>query len=109
MQIAPAAQKESRFTESGLRHGTTIVHGVAPIEINADNLRDARLLHSDAVDNVGLSHRAFTVGDYDELSGCAHVVDQLGETAYVGLVKRSIDFVENAEGCGLELEDSDQK
>ena len=34
---------------------------------------------------------------------------QLGEAADVGLVERSIDFVEDAEGRGLELEDSDQQ
>ena len=36
-------------------------------------------------------------------------MDELGEAAYVGLVERSVDFVEDAEGRGLELEDSDQK
>src|SRR6267378_8149089 len=86
-----------------------VVCGVAAVEVDADNLRDAGLLHGDAVDNVGLGHGAFAVSDHDELCGCAHLVDEFGEAAYVGLVERSIDFVEDAEGCGLELEDADQE
>ena len=35
--------------------------------------------------------------------------DQLGEAAHVGLVERSVDLVEDAEGRGLELEDADQQ
>ena len=36
-------------------------------------------------------------------------MDELGEAAHVGLVERSVDFVEDAERCGLELEDADQQ
>ena len=35
--------------------------------------------------------------------------DELGEAADVGLVERGVDFVEDAEGCGLELEDADEQ
>src|SRR5712691_9615974 len=83
-------------------YGAAVVGGVAAVEVDADDLRDAGLLHGDTVDDVGLGHGAFTVGDDDELCGGAHVVDEFGEAAYVG-------FVEDAEGRGLELEDSYQK
>ena len=35
--------------------------------------------------------------------------EQVGEAADVGLVQRRVDFVEHAEGAGLELEDADQQ
>src|ERR1700730_9752277 len=91
------------------RYGTAIVRGVAAVEVDADDLRDARFLHGDAVDHVGLRHRAFAVSDHHELCRRAHLVDQFGEAAYVGLVERGVDFVENAEGGRLELEDTDKK
>src|ERR1700731_1923343 len=91
------------------RYGTAIVRGVAAVEVDADDLRDARFLHGDAVDNVGLGHGAFAVSDHHELCRRAHLVDQFGEAAYVGLVKRSVDFVEDAEGSRLELEDAYQE
>src|SRR5712691_7448303 len=90
-------------------YGAAVVGGVAAVEVDADDLRDAGLLHGDTVDDVGLGHGAFAVGDDDELCGGAHVVDEFGEAAYVGLVEGSVDFVEDAEGRGLELEDSYQK
>ncbi len=82
---------------------------VALAEVDADDLGDAGLLHGDAVDDVGLGHGALAVGDDDELGGLAHVGDELGEAADVGLVERGVDFVEHAEGRGLELEDADQQ
>ncbi len=45
----------------------------------------------------------------DELGGGAHVGDHLGEAADVGFVERGVDFVEDAEGRGLELEDADEE
>ena len=35
--------------------------------------------------------------------------DEAGEAADVGLVERGVDFVEDAEGRGLELEDADEE
>ena len=51
-------------------NGAAIVCGVAAVEVDTDDLRDAGLLHGDAVDDIGLGHGAFTVSDYDELRGC---------------------------------------
>ena len=39
----------------------------------------------------------------------AHLGDEAGEAADVGLVEGGVDFVEDAEGGGLELEDADQE
>ncbi len=49
------------------------------------------------------------MGDDDELGGGGHLCDELCEAADVGLVERGVDFVEDAEGRGLELEDSDEQ
>src|SRR5260370_16343787 len=88
-----------------LCYGAAVVCGVAAVEVDADDLRDAGLLHGDPIDDVGLGHGAFAMGDHHELCGCAHLMDELGEAAYVGFVERSVDFVEDAEWCGLELKD----
>jgi hypothetical protein len=76
---------------------------------NADDLGDAGLLHSDAVDHVGGLHHALGVSDEQELSLRAQRVrSRSAKATHVRFVERSIDFVENAEGAGLELEDADQ-
>src|ERR1700722_13070182 len=66
VQIAPASQKGTkRAIRSG--NGAAIVCGVAAVEVDADDLGDAGLLHRDAVDDVGLGHGAFAVGDHNKL------------------------------------------
>lgn len=83
--------------------------GVGFVEVDADDFGDAGFLHGDAEDDVGFAHGAFVVGDNDELGVFAHFVDEAGEAAYVGFVEGGVDFVEDAEGAGLELEDADEE
>ncbi len=92
-----------------LRGGAGLVAFAAAAEGYADDLADAGFLHGDAVHDVGLFHGALLVGDDDELGVVAHLGDEAGEAAYVGFVERGVDLVEDAEGCGLELEGADQE
>ena len=64
--IAPAAQKDRSF--QAIRRTWTTLSGDGPaVQVDAYDLRDAGLLHGDAVDDIGLRHRAFAVSDDDEL------------------------------------------
>ena len=81
-------------------------------ELDADLGRDAGFVLGDAVDRVGFLHRAFLVGDDDELAAAAAVVFDFGELADhrvvdvdIGFVQRGIDFVEDAERAGFGLID----
>src|SRR6202012_572030 len=78
-------------------------------EANTDYFRDARLLHGDTVDHVGGDHHAFGVSDDDELRLLSHGAQHVSETADVGFVERGVDFVQHAEGAGLEEEDADEE
>src|ERR1700722_183956 len=89
-----------------LRGGATLLMRA---EAHADHLGDAGLLHGYAVDHVGGLHHALGMSDEQELRVSAKRVQQICQATHVGLVKRSIDFVEHAEGAGLELEDSHQQ
>ncbi|CDN45251.1 hypothetical protein BN871_GX_00030 [Paenibacillus sp. P22] len=72
-------------------------------------LGDAALLHRDAVQHVRFLHRAFAVGDDDELGQLRELPQILGEARDIGLVERRLHLVEHAEGNGLDLEDGEQQ
>src|SRR5215470_18431383 len=74
-----------------------------------DDLRDARLLHGDAVQHAGALHGALVVGDEDELRAFAHLADHLTEAADVGVVERRIDLVEDAERCRVDEEEREDE
>src|SRR5216684_2676216 len=52
------------------------------------------LLHGDSIKNLGGLHRPLIVGNDRELREAAHLFDHLVEAVQVGVVQRSIDFVE---------------
>ena len=54
-------------------------------------------------------HRALVVRDHDEVAPVEEPVQARGEPLGVGLVERRIDFVEDAEGGGLALEDGQEQ
>src|SRR5262245_3850291 len=45
----------------------------------------------------------------DELRLLAHVPHHVGKAVDVGLIQRGVDFIENAEGAGLETKHCDQQ
>ena len=75
----------------------------------ANQLRYARFLHRDAVESLRRFHRPLVVSDDDELGFDRHLLNQTGKTDGVGLIERRVDFVEDAEGTRLVLEDGHQK
>ena len=78
-------------------------------EAHRHQLRNARLLHGHAVENGRDAHGLLAVRDEHELGLHAHLLDQFGEAADVGLVERRVDFVEDAERAGRVLENADQQ
>src|SRR5580700_2019177 len=78
-------------------------------EAHRHQLRNSGLLHGYAVEHRRDAHGLLAVRDEHELGLQAHLLHQLGKAADVGLVERSIHFVEDAEGTRLILEDGDQQ
>src|SRR5437667_4491446 len=76
---------------------------------NADDFRNARFLHGDAVEDAADFHRFAVVGDDDELRLRAHVVQKSGKAPDVCFVKRRVYFVEDAERAWLIAEDCDEQ
>src|SRR5438309_2817118 len=76
---------------------------------NADDFRNARFLHGDAVEDAADFHRFAVVGDDDELRLRAHVVQKSGKAPDVCFVKRRVHFVEDAERAWLIAEDCDEQ
>src|SRR4051812_13522391 len=95
----------ARAARRRLRRGRRALRG----ELHRDDLRDARLLHGDAVERVGDLHGALVVRDDDELGGAAHLPDHLVVPADVRLVERRVDLVEQAERRRLDQEDGEDQ
>ena len=60
-------------------------------------LRNAGFLHRDAVKCARLLHRAFVMGDDDELSIDGHLHNLISEASDIRFVKWRVNFVEQAE------------
>ena len=83
---------------------------VGPIlEANRDPPRDARFLHSDAVQHVGAGHRPLRVRDENELRLIEKILQHRGEAADVRLVQSRIHLVEDAERTRLAAEDGQEQ
>src|SRR5208282_3119949 len=99
------------FLSCGRSGGTMLSRGrlLLPFPADADELRDAGLLHGDAIEHAPSLHCLAVVGDNDELRLRAHVPDQACEPPDVRLIEWRIDFVQDAEGTRLVTEDGDQQ
>ena len=64
------------------------------MELHGDQLADALLLHRHPVENVRNLNSALVMGDDEELALTGHLVDQLIETAHIGIVQSRIDLIE---------------
>src|SRR5580765_3528599 len=76
---------------------------------DADDFGDAWFLHGDAVENAAGFHRFAIVSDDDELRLRAHFADQASEAPDIGLIERSIDFVQDTERTRLIAKDGDEQ
>ena len=63
---------------------------------DGNQLRNAGLLHGDAVEGLGGFHGGAAVGNQDELRAFAHVAHQTREACQVRFVERGVDLVEHA-------------
>ncbi len=78
--------------------------------VNANERRDAGLLHRHAVDGIRrLGCRSRIVRDDDELRVGFELIQHSNEATDVRVVERGIDFVEKAERARLGEEDSEQQ
>src|SRR5437016_3286288 len=82
---------------------------VKSVKAYRDDLRAARFFHRHAVQSVRPFHRALVVRHRDELRLFAHLADETGKAVDVGVVERSIDFIEDTERRRLVFEDPHQK
>src|SRR6266705_4950699 len=71
--------------------------------------RYTHFFHRHAIKRARGFHRALVVRDDDELGVCGHSDDFITEAADVGFIKRSIDFVEQAERRGAIMEYSEDE
>src|SRR5213594_554056 len=83
--------------------------GIELAEADADDRRDARLLHRDPVDRVGRLHGARIVGDHDELRLILELLQQAHVAPHVRVVERRVYLVEQAERAGAREEDGEQQ
>ena len=85
-------------------NSTPLFYGVAAEffgyfrKFNGNDLGNALFFHSNAEQNVGAFHSGFTVGNDYELRVGSELFEIPCVSAYVRLVERGFDFVENAEG-----------
>src|SRR5690242_15795921 len=89
--------------------GSVAGAGASLLPIYRNKLRHARLLHGHAIEDRSLLHGAPVVCDHAELGLCAHLAYHLSETPDVGLIKRRIDFIQNAERTWLVAEYGNQQ
>src|SRR5437762_9182024 len=81
----------------------------ASVHFHRDNLGDTRFFHSNSVQVGCCFHCTLAVRNDDELCRRAHFAHHLGESIDVGVIERSIDFIEDAKGARLITEERDQQ
>src|SRR5262245_48298316 len=94
------------------RHGylSSLMHlRVSGTELYGDQLREPRLLHCDAVEDVGGLHRPAVVGDDEELGLAGELTEDAKEPVDVGVVERRVDLVEHAERARSVIEDREEQ
>ena len=78
-------------------------------KLHGDEAGDAGFAHGDADELVAGLHGAFAVGDDDELGLPRHFAQECAEAADVGVVKRGIDFVQQAEWRRVQAEEREDE
>ena len=90
----------------GLRHKR-----LGPFQVHADQLADALFLHRDAEQPVHPRHGDRVVGDDKEprIGAPGHLVQKIAEARDVGIVKRRVHLVQNADRRGVGQEDREDQ
>src|SRR5262247_189799 len=104
--------QNSRFKTGKGEEGSGRVlrlHGFHLAETYSNDSRDARFLHSHAIDGVRRLHRSGVVCDNDELRLVLELRQQAHITPGVGVVERGVHLVQQAERAGLGEEDREQQ
>ena len=78
------------------------------IMADGDHAAHALLFHRHAVERVATLHGALAVRYDDELRALRVLGEIIGKIADVRIVQRGLDFVQNAEGRGLEFEHGEE-
>src|SRR5262245_31671990 len=89
--------------------GTTYAGPAGSVQLNGNQLRNARLLHGNAVQAVGDLHGFSVVSDDDELGVLLHAAQHFHEPADIGVVERRVDLVEEAERARLVFEHAEHQ
>src|SRR6185369_4326508 len=105
---AAARTRSRRESIEGLLIGT-YGRAASSVQLDRDQLGHARLLHCHPIEAVGDLHCFPIVCDDDELGVLLHAAQHLDEPADVGIVERSVDFVEQAERARLEAEHAEHQ
>src|SRR5216117_2760020 len=92
-----------------LRRGGECHAHSASVQFHRNNFRDTRFFHGNSVQVGCCFHCTLAVRNDDELCRRAHFAHHLGESVDVGVIKRSIDFIEDAKGARLITEERDQQ
>ena len=79
----------------------TLIVQVLINEVDTDQGRYTLLLHGDTVQSVHLFHRTTSVGNDDELGVLCQLMSILCKTAYVGIIQRRLDLVQQTKRGGL--------
>src|SRR4030095_15750544 len=82
---------------------------VYSLKLYRHQLRDTCLLHRYAVKSAGHLHRPLVVRDHDELRVLGHLDDLISKPSHVRFVKWSVDLVEQTEGRGPVMKDSEHE
>src|ERR1700738_4911578 len=72
---------------------STYARRAASVQLDRDQLGNARLLHRHSVAPIGDLHRLPAVRDENELRLLLHAAQHLHEPADVGLIERRVDLV----------------
>ena len=79
------------------------------LDVYGNNPRYAFFLHGYADQLLRHFHGQAVVGDVEELGLRRHFFDQVAKTRGVGIVQRSVDFVQKAERSGVEAEQGEHE
>ncbi len=102
-------ESQGGFLGGALGFGLGVAGAVIGGEAHADGFGNAEFFHGHAVHHVGAGHGALGVGDDDELAVVDETIEHFDKAVDVRFVERGVEFVEHAEGAGLDHVDREQE
>src|SRR2546427_8787220 len=104
----PQIGANSRHTAS-VAYSACLFTTLLSVQVDRDELRQARLFHGDAVEHIRSFHRLPVVGDHQELRLAGQLPQDAQKPVDVRVVERRIHLVEDAEGARAEIEDGEEQ